>query len=122
METQRLKGVAKAAGIGLGHPSSNRQHIKNHQATLEIRVEEPLILPPENVVVANEHPVNEQPEGHSGNVQQEKLAGEELDQDLAMEALAKKFPIFVGKISEDVDFHVNRFEYYWKVARPQDQN
>lgn len=39
-----------------------------------------------------------------------------------MAALAKKIPIFARKKSKDADFHVNRFKYSWKVARPQDPN
>ena len=39
-----------------------------------------------------------------------------------MSALAKQFPVFAGKKSDDADFHVNRFEHYWKVAQPRDPN
>ena len=39
-----------------------------------------------------------------------------------MAALAKNFPVFTGKKSEDADIHVSRFEHYWKVTRPRDPN
>ena len=35
-----------------------------------------------------------------------------------MAARAKNCPVFSGKKTEDADIHVNRFEHYWKVARP----
>ena len=33
-----------------------------------------------------------------------------------MAALAKNFPVFAGKKSEDADILVSRFEHYWKVC------
>ncbi|NHV87683.1 hypothetical protein, partial [Escherichia coli] len=37
-----------------------------------------------------------------------------------MASLAKNFPLFAGRKSEDADLHVQQFEHYWKVARPRD--
>lgn len=69
------------------------------------------------------HPVNEAPiNEHPSNKPQEEQAAKELYYDPTMAALAKHFPIFVGKKSEDAEFHVNRFEYYWKVAQSKDPN
>lgn len=38
----------------------------------------------------------------------------------SMVALARNFPLFIGKSSEDVDLHVQQFAHYWKVAKPKD--
>ena len=46
----------------------------------------------------------------------------EGEQSHSMAALAKNFPVFAGKQSDDADRHVRRFEQHWKVARLRDRN
>ena len=55
-------------------------------------------------------------------VQQLRVEGTEEERLHNMAALAKNFPVFAGKQSDDADLHVKRFEQYWKVARPRDPN
>ena len=58
-------------------------------------------------------PANQPPNNQEENEQQPEST---------MAALAKNFPVFSRKKTEDADIHVNRFEHYWKVARPRDPN
>ena len=57
-----------------------------------------------------------------GNHHPDNQEENEQQQEFIMAALAKNFPVFAGKKSEDADIHVSRFEHYWKVARPRDPN
>lgn len=48
--------------------------------------------------------------------QQLRVKETEQEQLHSMAALAKNFPIFEIKQSDNADLHVRRFEQYWKVA------
>ena len=58
-------------------------------------------------------PVDQPPNNQEENTQQP---------DSTMAMLEKNFPVFTGRKTEDANIHVNRFEHYWKVARPRDPN
>ena len=111
METQSSKKVARA--------QERNPERQGDRRPAEERLEEPFIniYPPLNeeawVNEAIQLPVEQPPNNQEENKHQ-------LESTMA--ALAKNFPVFTGKKSEDANIHVSRFEHYWKVARPRDPN